>query len=149
MKLAKRSREIYLEYWKRLKAFVDEQGLDWKFSSLEGESEIVVKIGPVHEKRKITLSLISGSASQRPQISAGFWIPDSREDFELLKSNRARIEAEMGKPLVWDSKPGRKSSWVRVTTFLDLSKKENWSASFAWFAENAGKIRDACGGYLG
>jgi hypothetical protein len=137
------SKKIYLAYWRQLKLFVEEQGLDWTFSSFEGESEAIVKVGS--PKHRIGLSLIGAdSKNPRPLISAGFWIPDSREAFALLKAKRAEIEAEMGKSLVWDSKPGRKSCWVRVTVGLDLSNEKNWPASFEWFAENAGKIRDVC-----
>ena len=84
------------------------------------------------------------SRSPRTSIVAGFWIPDSREAFALLKSKRVEIEAEMGKCLVWDSKPGRKSSWVRITAHMDIAQEKNWPASFEWFAENAQKIRDVC-----
>lgn len=141
------SKQIYLAYWKQLKLFIDERGLDWKFSSLEGESEAVVKIGS--PKYKICLSLIGAdSKNPRPLIAAGFWIPDSKEAFAMLKAKRVEIEAEMGKSLVWDSRPGRKSSWVRVTVGMDLSNEKDWPASFEWFAGNAGKIRDVCHRHL-
>ena len=137
------TKQIYYVYWKQLKLFVEDLGLDWKFYSLEGESEAVVKIGS--PKHKICLALVGAdSRNPRPFISAGFWIPDSKEAFAALKARRAEIEAEMGKPLVWDSKFGRKSSWVRITTVMDLSNEKNWPASFEWFAENAGRIRDVC-----
>jgi len=142
-----KSKQIYLEYWKQLKQYVDEQGLDWKFYSFEGESETVVKIGS--PRYKICLALIAADSKHpRPLISAGFWIPDSREAFLLLRSQRTQIETAMGKPLVWDSQPGRKSSWVRITTVMDLSDEKSWPASFAWFAENAEKIRDVCHRHL-
>lgn len=137
------SKQMYLAYWKQLKLFIEDRGLDWKFRSLEGESEEVVKIGS--PKHKITLSLMgTDSKNPRPCIAAGFWIPDSREAFALLKSKRAELETEMGQSLVWDSKPGRKSCWVWVRVAMDLSDEKDWPASFEWFAENAGKIRDAC-----
>jgi hypothetical protein len=137
------SKQIYLAYWKQLKFFVDEQGLDWKFSSFEGESQAVVKIGS--PKHKICLSLnASDGRNARPSISAAFWIPDSHESFAWLKAKRVGIEAEMGQPLQWDCKPGRKSCWIRVTANMDLSQEKDWPASFEWFALNAGKIRDVC-----
>ncbi|MBF0485396.1 MAG: DUF4268 domain-containing protein [Candidatus Omnitrophica bacterium] len=140
-------KQIYLAYWRQLKFFVDEQGLDWKFSSFEGEGEAVVKIGD--PKRKICLSL-NGSDGKKPQpvLSAGFWIPDSREEYMTLKAKRAQIEAEMGKSLVWDMRPGRKSSWVWITIGMDLSNEKNWPSSFEWFAQNAQKIRDVCQRHL-
>ena len=78
------TKQIYLAYWKQLKLFIDERGLDWKFRSLEGESEVVVKIGS--PKYKICLSLLGAdSKNPRPCIAAGFWIPDSKEAFSILK----------------------------------------------------------------
>ena len=140
-------KQIYLTYWKQLKLFVDEMGLDWRFYSLEGEAQAIVKIGSPHHK--ICLSLIgTDSKNPRPFISASFWIPDSREAFEMLQAKRAQIEAEMGKSLVWDSKPGRKSRWIRIMVGMDLSHEKNWPASFEWFAQNAGKIRDVCHRHL-
>jgi hypothetical protein len=137
------SKQIYLAYWRQLKLFVDEQGLDWTFSSFEGESQSVVKIGS--PKHKVCLSLNPPDGrNPRPAISAAFWIPDSHESFARLKAKRVAIEAEMGQPLQWDSKYGRKSCWVRVTANMDLSNEKDWPASFEWFAVNAGKIRDAC-----
>ncbi len=136
------SKQIFLAYWKQLKFFVDESGLDWTFSSFEGESEAVVKIGS--PKYKICLSL-NGADSKNPKnVSASFWIPDSKEMFAMLKSKRVAIEVEMGKPLVWDSKLGRKSCWIRIVAGMDLSHEKNWPASFEWFAQNAQKIRDVC-----
>ena len=138
-----KAKQNYLEYWRRLKLFVAEMGLDWRFYSFEGESEAIVKVGS--PKYKICLSLIGAdSKNPRPLLSAGFWIPDSKEAFAMLKAKRAEIETEMGKSLVWDSKPGRKSCWIRVTVGMDLSDEKSWPASFEWFAENAGKIRDVC-----
>jgi len=135
---------MYETYWRELKFFVDELGLDWVFSSFEDESQAVVRIGA--PKYKICLSLLDPHSRN---ISAGFWIPDSREDFAKLKAQQSRIEAEMGKQLVWDSKPGRKSSWIRITAAMDIAQEANWPASFEWFAMNAGKIRDVCHKYLG
>jgi hypothetical protein len=141
------TKQIYLEYWKQLKFFIDEQGLDWKFYSLEGESEAVVKIGS--PKYKICLSLLGAdSKNPKPLIAAGFWIPDSKEDFAKLKGQRGQMEAEMEKALVWDIRPGRKSSWIRITGGMDLSDEKNWPASFEWFAENATRIRDVCHDHL-
>jgi hypothetical protein len=140
-------KQIYLAYWKQLKLFVDEQGLDWEFSSFRPESEAVVKVGS--PGYKVALSLI-GADSKHPRkaVSASFWIPDSREAFVMLKSKRMAIEAEMGQPLVWDSQHGRKSCWIRIVANLDLADEKNWPASFEWFALNAGKLRDVCHRHL-
>ncbi|MBF0618944.1 MAG: DUF4268 domain-containing protein [Candidatus Omnitrophica bacterium] len=137
------AKQIYLTYWRELKLFIDDRGLDWTFSSFEGENEAVVKIGS--PGCKICLSLI-GADTKNPKnlIMASFWIPDSKELFERLKANRIKVEAEMGKALVWDSQPGRKSCWVRIKSVMDLSDPKNWPLSFEWFAENAQKIRDIC-----
>ncbi|MBF0569424.1 MAG: DUF4268 domain-containing protein [Candidatus Omnitrophica bacterium] len=141
------SKQTYLAYWKQLKLFIDESGLAWRFYSFEGEAEAVVKIGTPHHK--ICLSLVGAdSRNPRPSIAASFWIPDSREDFELLRGKRAEIEVEAGKPLVWDCKHGRKSCWIRLMTAMDLSQEKNWPASFEWFAENAQKLRDVCHRHL-
>ncbi len=143
----KASKQIYLTYWKQLKLFIDERGLDWRFYSFEGESETVVKIGSPHHK--ICLSLIgTDSKHPRPFISASFWIPDSKEAFATLQAKRVEIEAEMGKALIWDSRPGRKSCWIRMMMAMDLSQEKNWPVSFEWFAENAGKLRDVCHRHL-
>ncbi|MBF0122241.1 MAG: DUF4268 domain-containing protein [Candidatus Omnitrophica bacterium] len=141
------SKQIYLNYWKQLKLFVDERGLDWRFYSFEGEAETVVKIGSPHHKICLALAGSDGK-HPRPFISASFWIPDSKEAFMMLQSKRVEIEAEMGKVLEWDSKLGRKSCWIRLTVAMDLSLEKNWPASFEWFAENAGKIRDVCHRHL-
>ncbi len=139
--------QIYLSYWKQLKAFVDDQGLHWRFYSFEPVSEITVKVGSPHQK--ICLSLIGrDNKTPRKSIAASLWIQDSREDFEMLKSKRVSIEAEMGRPLVWDSRPGRKSCWVRCVVPMDLSREKDWPVSFQWFAEYAQKLRDVCHGYL-
>ena len=92
-------KQIYLNYWKQLKLFVDGRDLNWGFYSLEGEAEAIVKIGTPHHK--ICLSL-SGPDSKNPRrsISASFWIPDSKETFAMLQSKRVAIESEMGKSLV-------------------------------------------------
>lgn len=137
------SKQSNLAYWKQLKFFVDEQSLDWTFTSLEGEVTAVVGIGsPEH---RMTLSLNDQyNKDMRTAIAAGFWIPDSKEAFSYLKDQRGLIEAEMGKALVWDSKSGRKSSWIWVKTNIDLAHEKNWPVSFEWFALNATRLRDVC-----
>ena len=141
------SNKIYLAYWRQLKEFIDERGLDWTFPSFEAENEMVIKIGS--PKRKICLALLGkDSRNPKPLVSASFWIPDSQDDFLKLKARKEALEAEMGKSLVWDSLPGRKSCWVRITTVMDLSNEKNWPASFEWFAQNAEKIRDVCHKHL-
>lgn len=140
-------KKIYLMYWKQLKFFINEKGLDWVFSSFEEAEEAVIKIGS--PKYKICLSLIGvDSRNPRRSIAASFWIPDSKEMYPQLKVKRPEIEAEMGRSLFWDSKVGRKSSWIRTSTSIDLANEKNWPASFEWFAENAQMIRDACARHL-
>ncbi|NTV29248.1 MAG: DUF4268 domain-containing protein [Candidatus Omnitrophica bacterium] len=135
-----RAKQVYLNYWKQLKFFVDELGLDWTFSSFEAESQIVVKIGA--PKHKICLSLQGPDGKGVRSISAGFWIPDSRETFARLQARSKELAAEIGQPLWWDSRPGRKSCWIWVTVSMDLSQEKNWPASFEWFAKNATRLRD-------
>ena len=136
-------KQTYLAYWKQLKFYIDELGLNWTFSSFEGENQIVIKVGS--PKYKITLCL-NGANNKCPHysLSAGFWIPDSKEAFTLLKSRGDKLEAEMGKSLMWDMKPGRKSCWIWIAVGMDISNEKNWPASFEWFADKAQKIRDVC-----
>ena len=137
------TKQIYMSYWKQLKAFIDDRGLDWTFPSFDGVNETVVKIGT--PKYKVCLTLIGADARHpKNMIAAGFWIPDSKETYDLLKAHRMPIEADMGKRLEWDSLPGRKSCWVRVSVVMDLSNIKNWPVSFEWFAQNAEKLRDTC-----
>lgn len=140
------TKQIYLSYWKQLKDYIQDQGLDWKFPSFEGTPEMVVKIGGLHDKHKVTLTLVGPTEKyKQPSISAGFWIPDSKETFDFLKSKREEIEKELGtKSIIWDERHGRKSRWVTLRIAMDLSKEENWPVSFQWFAENAEKICAAC-----
>ena len=143
----KNLKNTYLSYWKQLKFFVDEKRLDWVFSSLEGEPLAVVRIGA--PKYKISLAL-NGANTKSPHysLSAGFWIPDSKEAFELLRSRSALVEADMGKSLVWDMKHGRKSCWIWITVGMDITHEKTWPASFEWFADKAQKIRDVCHHHL-
>lgn len=142
-----RRKDLYFSYWKDLKAHIDENGLDWVFSSFEADSEAVVRIGA--PKCKVTLSLAGGTMrSPVSRVAAGFWIPDSREDFDILKASRARIEAAMGKALEWDMRPGRKSAWVRVAASLDIARPADRAGSLVWFAEKATQLRDICYGCL-
>jgi hypothetical protein len=139
----KKAKQTYLEYWKQLKLLVDDMGLDWTFASFEGESLIVVRIGS--PKYKICLGL-NGANSKAPHysLSAGFWIPDAKEAYTVLRSRSSLVEAEMGKALIWDMKPGRKSCWIWITVGMDISSEKSWPASFEWFADKAQKIRDVC-----
>ena len=137
------SKQNNLAYWKQLKFYVDEQNLDWTFTSLGGDALAVVGIGSPEHRMHLSLNDMY-SKNARTVIAAGFWIPDSKEAFSYLKDKRGLIEAEMGKALVWDSKPGRKSSWIWVKTNFDLSHQKNWPASIEWFAVNATKLRDVC-----
>jgi hypothetical protein len=141
------SKDFYLSYWKQLKRFITDEGLDWDFASFDPKGELIVRIGK--PKFKMILSIMGGIVKNPlPFIAVSFYIHDSREAFILLRTKRERIEDEIGKGMEWESHPSRKHCSVRLKENIDVSDEKNWEASFEWFAENAQKLRDVCHHYL-
>ena len=73
-----------------------------------------------------------------PQLRVEFYVsmPESRRYFEILETQKAKIESEIGEPLVWSSAPGKQSckAYVRrPTNFMDHSQ---WPQQHQWLREN-------------
>jgi len=140
-------KETYLEFWAQLETFIGNKGLDWQLATPKGHNDSNVKIGSSKYRICLTLNSIS-SKNFHSFLSASFWIPNSKETFELLKSKKVEIEAEMEKSLIWDDKPGKKASSIWITAPIDFSNKKNWPQAFEWFANNAPRISNACNKHL-
>lgn len=140
-------KQFYLSYWKQLKLFINEQGIDWDFASFEPRGELTVRVGK--PKFKIILSIMGCELKKPlPFIGASFYIHDYKEVFFLLRRKRESIEEEMGKALEWETHPARKHCSIRVKEGIDLTKEDNWPDSFVWFAQNVEKLRDVCYRFL-
>ena len=133
------------DYWKKFDKFVKDKGLAWRLYK--------DKVGNYHfvrmeeSKFKICLSLNS-PGNVAPFLCVSFWMPDSKDDFENLSVQKDLIEQEMGRPLFWDSKPGKKGASIWYTAALDYSNEKNWLASFELFEKSAPRLNKACNRYL-
>lgn len=133
------------DYWKGFRNFIEDKGLAWKLPKPLGKNYYYVKMP--QSKYQICLSLNS-PGNKDPFICASFWIPSSKDTFNYLLTKKASIEKEMGRPLFWDEKPGKKASSIWVTMAMDYSNEKNWVDSYIWFVGRAPMLSDVCNRYL-
>ena len=55
------------------------------------------------------------------------WIPDSKEQFDMLYSHKDEIESKLGRELDWDRMDNKKASWISLhIPGLDFDHRDNY-----------------------
>jgi hypothetical protein len=70
-------------------------------------------------------------------ITCELYIPNSKELFASLFTEKDKIEAELGTSLDWMELPGKKASRIRLAHKGDLDDTSKWNEYFAWLLQEA------------
>jgi hypothetical protein len=85
----------------------------------------------------------SETQTYNPELRAEFYVslPEAREYFEILETQKAEIEAETGQPLIWSSAPGKKICRAYVRRSTDFQDRSQWPQQHEWLRENLERLR--------
>ena len=81
-------------------------------------------------------------------IIVEWYIPDDKELYHKLYSNKDSIETEMGVELEWNELPEKKASRILVYKTVDFDNKDTWSEQFDWIMDMAMRMKKAFKKYL-
>lgn len=75
-------------------------------------------------------------------------IPDDKDLYHRICSNKKAIESEMGVPLEWNELPKKKTSRILVSKTVDFCNKDSWPKQFDWIIDMAVKMKKTFKKYL-
>ena len=81
-------------------------------------------------------------------IIVEWYIPDDKELYQKLYSNKGTIESDMGVTLEWNELPEKKASRILVYKTVDFDDHDNWSEQFEWLMDMAIKMKKTFKKYL-
>jgi len=85
---------------------------------------------------------------KRNEINAELFIDDDKELFDVLYSNKDRIEQDAELKFDWRKMPEKKASRIVITRNANLAEKEEWTGQFDWLIDMMLRIKRAFKKYL-
>ena len=126
------------KYWEDFKQHLKHENVPYIVSSGIPTHCLTISI----EKSKFQFNGTVHTGKNR--IGVEIVIPDSKESFEMLKSQKELIEREFagqGEQLEWQDNPNSKVSRIVVYKYgVDIWNKENWPNQFEWLSSRLKKF---------
>lgn len=111
-----------LEFWNMFNDVIDQCGKPFNKHKASTDHWYTVAVGS--SQCYISIDLVN----KEHKIRVGLWITDNKELFDLLRSNKEKIEQEIGEKLDWNRLDNRKASVVSLSIpGLDFNKQDNYS----------------------
>jgi len=126
-----------LEFWQQLKEFAATNHPELKLRSPRPQHWFDVAIG----RADCHIALIVDSKEDK--VRCELYIPDSKELYQTLLSNREQIERDLNitEPLEWKELPGKKASRIRAVHAFRFADASTWESAFAWLTEMTSRFR--------
>lgn len=125
-----------LEFWQQLQAFAASQNPPLELRTPRGQHWLTVAIG--RSDSGVSLTILKSSN----QIGCELYIPDSKDRFRALYSNKEAIERELGVdgPISWQELPKKKASRIHLGKSFDFENPDKTEA-FEWLVDSALKFK--------
>jgi hypothetical protein len=123
-----------LEFWNRLREYGKATKSKLRFQKPFPQSWTNLSRGDSDAHISLTIN------STENQFRTEFYIPDNKDLFRRLLSQKSPIEVELGQPAEWMELPG-KASRVRISMQVDVENKSNWESHFGWLIREAEKFQ--------
>jgi len=124
-----------LEFWQQLRAYAATEKPPLKLRTPRPQHWYDVAIGRSDCHIGLTVMLSEN------KVGVELYIPNSKELFHALHSNRTEIEQKIGLgPLLWQELPEKKASRIRAYHSADLSPS-NYEAIFSWIVTTTLKFK--------
>lgn len=134
---------IQLDFWKGFADYISTQKTSFKARKAQAQHWYDLSIGSA----KIHLSLVAAVRENFLRVS--LYIPDNKELYNSLKSNRVEIEKSFGFPLDWQDLPAAKASRIAFERDnIDIKQKSNIGEAYKWLLEHSEKLYEAVKKYI-
>lgn len=126
-----------LEFWSDFSSYLDQNSKKLKSRKPRPQHWYDLSIG------KSTLHVACIVSFQSNFVRCDIYIPNNKDLFKKLFSNKDVIEKELGFQLIWEELPEAKASRIKYQNDnVDISKKETYVEIYKWYKETAEKYYD-------
>jgi hypothetical protein len=126
-----------LEFWQQLKELAAISSPDLKLRTPRPQHWFDIAIG----RSDCFISLVLDS--RKDTVGCQLYIPDSKDLFLLLLSNKEQIEMELAvaEPIIWQELPGKKASRIGTLHRFHFSDVSTWDSAIEWLTNTASKFK--------
>lgn len=140
------TKQRQLEFWQAFADHLRSQGSKLPLKPPRARHYTQIRLG----RAGAWLSAVTSSESYSDTAGPGGEIRamlslGNRAWFDLLKSDRAAIEAAVGEPLLWYEPAGVNVSRIVVARSTDLDDRRRWPADCRWLAERLERMYSVFG----
>ena len=133
---------LQLEFWNQFKEYAQNKSSQLKLRKAYPQHWYDISIG--NSKAYISLT----ANSQTNFIACEIYIPDSKDLFYELETNKNKIEEELQAELEWMALDGKKASRIKLSNDADINQKEKWDQYFDWLMITAEKFQTVFGQHI-
>jgi len=131
-----KTEEWQYKYWEEFKEYFKNKDIPFVPSSTSPAHCMTIRI-----EKSIQFNATVHTRENR--IGVEVVIPDSKENFNVLESQKEQIEMKFGEHLEWQNNPITKVSRIVVYKHeSDIWKKEDWHNQFEWLASKLEKFEE-------
>ena len=117
---------LQLDFWSKFKEYVQDNDGKIKLRKAYPQHWYDISFGFSNAHIALTIN------SQSSQMACEIYIPDSKQLFACLFSNKEAIEDELAESLVWEELPEKKASRIKLATRGELANQSEWRQYHSW-----------------
>lgn len=141
------AKETQVAFWQAFRDYIGVHGASFNTTKALPQHWMNISIGRVGFKQNGIASLwdSQNNTSDNHEVRAEVELNDdnSKVYYAQLLAMKEQIEAEVGEPLIWESKEGNKSCRIYLRREADLKDRDRWGEYHGWLKEKLEKQRKA------
>jgi hypothetical protein len=130
-----------LEFWTEFKRYAEDAKSKLRLRKTSPQHWYSISYGNSNSHIDLTIN------TKQNLIGCEIYIPESKDYYKHLFSNKEQIEKELGINLQWMELPEKKASRILVTKSFDFSEENQWQEAFKWLKEQAEKFQQTFSKY--
>lgn len=127
-----------LDFWTALNEYLNNKNSEINPQKPSSDHWNNISVGT--SKAHISLTALA----KEKKIGCEFYIPDNKELYFYLVEHNEEIEQIFGQELYWQELKGKKASRISISRDnFNLYEDNDWEKDFAWFENNAIRLKKA------
>lgn len=127
-----------LDFWTALNEYLNNKNSEINPQKPSSDHWNNISVGT--SKAHISLTALA----KEKKIGCEFYIPDNKELYFYLVEHKEEIEQIFGQELYWQELKGKKASRISISRdSFNLYEDNDWEKDFAWFENNAIRLKKA------
>lgn len=127
-----------LDFWTALNEYLNNKNSEINPQKPSSDHWNNISVGT--SKAHISLTALA----KEKKIGCEFYIPDNKELYFYLVEHKEEIEQIFGQELYWQELKGKKASRISISRDnFNLYEYNDWEKDFAWFENNAIRLKKA------